>query len=98
MPRDIYQIGRDAVEFLEKQKQEIAVINSVTLRNIRGKVGIDVWKYLIDHNDLDTRLIDLVVPCQGCPQVFCMETATVEAWEAIDKHYFYCGQSGSCMP
>lgn len=98
MPRDIYQIGRDAVEVLERQRQEAAIINSVTLRNIRGKVSIDIWKSLIDHNDLDTRLIDLVIPCQGCSNTFCMEAPTVEAWTAIDKHYCYCGQTADCMP
>lgn len=98
MPRDIYQIGRDAVEFLEKQQKEIAAYNSVTLRSISGKVGIEIWKLLIDHNDMDTRLVDLVLPCQGCAKVFCMDTATVEAWKAIDKQYCFCGQTADCLP
>lgn len=97
MPRDIYQIGRDAVEFLNKQQKAIEKINSATLRSIRGKVDIDIWKSLIDHNDLDTRLIDLVVPCQGCSQVFNMDTETVEGWSAIDRHYCYCGQTPDCL-
>jgi hypothetical protein len=98
MPRDIYQIGRDAVEYLNQQKKEVDKLNSVTLRSIRGKVSLDIWKNLIDNNDLDTLLVDLVVLCEGCSQPFNMETATIEGWKGIDRHYCYCGQTPDCLP
>jgi uncharacterized protein YcbK (DUF882 family) len=97
MPRDIYEIGRDAWEYLEREKKTNDQINSLKLRNLLGKVPTDVWKALTEHNTMDTRLIDLVMPCEGCPSTFCMEVATVEGWRAIKKEHAYCGQGGDCL-
>jgi hypothetical protein len=94
MARDIYQIGIDAVEFIESREKKEELDNVLLLEDYEEITDYDIYQELLDYNNEVDSIGELEYPCVVCDEL----TALMCDPNEFDPDMHYCGRSPSCCP